>query len=341
MPETIYETTNRIRNNDGLIYDIRCKLLSQHDTIFAHVIHDSPIDGERVFVPIKFTWRWAPLNSETDFDLIAAWACRLYRNLPTDHSYGSKAIYDPDEKTLNRLLKPGKKNRKIVDHELLQLLNDFYVADSRHEITVLSIFMSLEIEKEQMLARLDHFQDREWIKVSAYHDNKWFRGYSISAQGIEKIEERLKQNMQYESKYFKEVDIQQSGDFVFVIMPFRKEEFDQSIYKNIINPIVEEILSIPCVRVDDDLIPERIDNKIYTYIKNSKFIIAELTKNNANVIYELALAHMLGKRVIILTQNSPPKLAFDFDKFPANIYANKDELKSILPDILKSTFKHS
>ena len=55
MSEVIYETTNRIRNNDGLIYDIRCKLLSQHDTIFAEVIHDSPIDGARVFVPIQFT----------------------------------------------------------------------------------------------------------------------------------------------------------------------------------------------------------------------------------------------------------------------------------------------
>lgn len=341
MPETIYETTNRIRDNDGFIYDIRCELQSQHNTIFAHVTHNSPIDGKRVFVPIQFSWRWAPLNSETDFDLIAGWACRLHRNLPANHSYKSKVIYDPDEETLNRLLKPGKKNRELVDRQLLQLLKDFYVADSRHKITVLSIFMSLEIEREQILMRLEQIQDRGWIRVSAINDNKWLQGYSISAQGIEKIEERLKLTKNIENRYFKEVEIEQSGDFIFVIMPFRESEFEQAVFNDLIKPVVEEILSIPCVRVDDDLIPERIDSKIYTYIKRAKFLIAEMTTNNPNVIYELAIAHMLNKRTIILTQNNPPKLPFDFDKFPATIYANKEELKKILPKILKSTFTHT
>ena len=333
--------TDRVRLQDGLIYDVLCEFESEHGNISVGVIHDSPIDEEEIYVPIKFPSNWTTQRTEDDFEKVAGWACQLYRNLPKDHPFGSGNPYKPDGVTLNGLLKPGKKNRELVDRQLLQLLNDFYVDDSRHKITVLSIFMSLEIEREQILMRLEQIQDRGLIIVSAYNDNKWLQGYSISAQGIEKIEERLKLTKNIENRYFKEVEIEQSGDFIFVIMPFRKEEFDQSIYIKIINPIVEEILSIPCVRVDDDLIPERIDNKIYTYIKKSKFLIAELTKNNANVVYELAMAHMLNKRVIILTQNDPPKLAFDFDKFPATIYANKEELISILPDILKSTFKHS
>ena len=341
MPETIYETTNKIRDNDGFIYDIRCKLLSQHDTIIAHIIHNSPIDGERVTVRIQFTHRWATVNSETDYDEVAGWACRLYRDLPPNHLYGSGSTYNPDQATFKRLLTPGIKDNNLVNHSLLQLLHDFYVSDPDKGISVLSAFMSLEFEKDQVIDRLKYIQTRELIRVIVKPSTDWSRAYSISPKSIEKIEEQLQLNVQFESRYFKEVDIELSGDFVFVIMPFREEELEQTIYHDFIKPIVEQELSIPCERVDGDLIPERIDNKIYTYIKNSKFLIAELTTNNANVIYELAMAHMLNKRVVILTQNDPPKLAFDFDKFPATIYANKEELKSILPDILKSTFKHS
>ena len=341
MAQTVYDITERVRIKDGIIHEIQCELLSEHGNIYADIIHDSPIEEERIFVPIKFTWRWTTLHSETDFDLIAGWACRLYRNLPTDHPYGSGVVYDPDEEMLKRLLTPGKKDTTLLDHSILQLLHNFYVSDPNYEITVLSIFMSLEIEKEQLLERLKYFQAREWVKVTTYDKNIWHRGYSISAKAIKEIEVQLQLNVQLESRYFKEVDIQQTGDFIFVIMPFKEEEFDQNIYYDFIKPIVEKELSIVCERVDNDLIPERIDNKIYTYIKKSKFLIAELTTNNANVIYELAMAHMLNKRVIILTQNDPPKLAFDFDKFPATTYTNKEELNGILPDILKSTMKHS
>ena len=340
MPKSIYDITNRVRIQSGLIIDIECELLSEHGNIYAHIIHDSPIDGERVFVPILFSRRWITINSIKDLDLIAGWACQLYRNLPTNHSYRSKVVYDPDEETLNRLLTPSKKDIALVDQSILQVLHDFYVSDPNHGITVLSVFMSLEIDKDQLIARLKYFQTREWTRVIVKASTIWSREYTISSKAIEKIEDRLKPIMQYENRYFKEVDIEHSGDFIFVIMPFREEEFEQTVYHDFIKLIVEEDLSIPCFRVDDDLIPERIDNKIYTYIKKAKFLIAELTTNNANVIYELAMAHMLNKRVIILTQNDPPKLSFDFDKFPATIYAKKEELNSILPDILKATIKH-
>ncbi|MCH7887402.1 MAG: hypothetical protein IIA58_05520 [Candidatus Marinimicrobia bacterium] len=340
MPRIVHDITNRVRTKDGLIYDIQCELESDHGNIYARIIHDSHIDGERVFVPILFSRWWIKINSIEDYDLIAGWACQLYRNLPTDHSYRSKVVYDPDEETLKRLLTPSRKDT-AVDHDILQLLHDFYVSDPNHGISVLSMFMSLEIAQDQLLERLKYFQAREWIELTDFNPNKWLWGYTISSKAIDKIEEQLQLNAQFESRYFKEVDIEHKGDFIFVIMPFKEEEFDQTTYYDFINPIVKKELSIECPRVDDDLIPERIDNKIFTYIKKAKFLIAELTTNNANVIYELAMAHMLNKRVIILTQNDPPKLPFDFDKFPATIYANKEELKAILPKILKSTFEHS
>ena len=341
MPTTIHDITERIRNKAGSIYDMQCKLIKKHDTVYAHIIHTSPLNQERVFVPILIPWRWSTISSDLDLNEIAGWGYRAYNDLPSDHTYGNNSIYTPDQATCIRLFTPGEKDNSSIDHELLQLLYELFVDDSRRGITSLSIFMSLEIEKDQLLVRLNYFQDRELISTSDSDDDLWRRSYSISAEGIKEIENQIQLKAPFESRYFREVDIEHSGDFIFVIMPFKEEELDQTIYTDSIYPIVKSELSIDCVRVDDDNIPDRIDNKIFTYIKNAKFLIAELTTNNANVIYELAMAHMLNKRAIILTQNNPPDLPFDFDKFPAIIYSTKEELKDILPDILKSTIEHS
>ena len=191
MANTIYDTTNRVRIKPGLIYDLQCELMTEHSNIIARIIHDSNIDEENIFVPIKFTHRWATVSPESDYDEIAGWACRLYRDLPADHPYGSGKIYDPDEATLKRLLIPGKMDTNLADHTILQLLHDFYVSNPDHTISAISIFMSLEIEKDQLFERLNYIHKREWIKLSGSNSNKWLLKYSISPQAIEKIEERL------------------------------------------------------------------------------------------------------------------------------------------------------
>jgi hypothetical protein len=92
------------------------------------------------------------------------------------------------------------------------------------------------------------------------------------------------------NKYFQEIKIQATEPFCFVIMPFREEKFPQRIYTEIIKPFVESGFRISCYRVDEDHLPDRIGNKIYTYILRSSFIIAEVTSPNPNVFYELGLA---------------------------------------------------
>ena len=97
-----------------------------------------------------------------------------------------------------------------------------------------------------------------------------------------------------------------------------------------IQALVEDEFKILSYRVDEDLLPDRIDNKIYTYMLRSAFIIAEVTTRNPNVMYELGLAHMLEKDCIILTQKPHSEVPFDINRISAEPYENEDRLRTYL-----------
>lgn len=132
------------------------------------------------------------------------------------------------------------------------------------------------------------------------------------------------------NRYYQEIHIQAIEPFCFIIMPFREKEFKQTIYFDVIKPFIENEFKIACYRVDEDDLPDRIDNKIYSYILRSAFIIAEVTTRNPNVLYELGLAHMLEKDCIILTQTSHSEIPFDINRISAEPYENEDQLRAYL-----------
>jgi len=132
------------------------------------------------------------------------------------------------------------------------------------------------------------------------------------------------------NRYYQEIRIEAQEPFCFVIMPFQEKEFPQRIYKDVIKPFVEDNFEISCYRVDEDAIPDRIDNKIYSYLLRAAFIIAEVTTCNPNVFYELGLAHMLEKDCIILTQKSVSEIPFDIGRIRAEKYNDDDHLLVIL-----------
>lgn len=132
------------------------------------------------------------------------------------------------------------------------------------------------------------------------------------------------------NRYYQEIHIQATEPFCFIIMPFREKEFKQAIYFDVIKPFIENEFKIACYRVDEDDLPDRIDNKIYSYILKSAFIVAEVTTRNPNVLYELGLAHMLEKDSIILTQTAHSEIPFDINRISAEPYENEDQLKAFL-----------
>lgn len=117
-------------------------------------------------------------------------------------------------------------------------------------------------------------------------------------------------------------------------MPFDKKF--HHVYSKAIQPAVKES-GLTCSRIDESLTVSIIMDEIWKYIQESGIIIADLTNKNANVFYELGLAHSLRKDAILLSQDISD-VPFDLTHWRVILYKNskvglvvlKDKLKSIL-----------
>ena len=83
-------------------------------------------------------------------------------------------------------------------------------------------------------------------------------------------------------------------------MPFG-EYFDE-YYENIYKPAIEES-NLDSFRADNIYMPSTIVKDIWNLIQSSSIIIADLTSQNANVFYELGLAHASKKPVIFISES--------------------------------------
>lgn len=83
----------------------------------------------------------------------------------------------------------------------------------------------------------------------------------------------------------------------FVLMPF--EERFRIVFDTISSALAG---LMTCGRADDLKIGRPIPERILSGIQSSELIIADLTGRNANVFYELGLAHTRTKNVLLLTQ---------------------------------------
>ena len=147
-------------------------------------------------------------------------------------------------------------------------------------------------------------------------------------------------------KYFQLVDTQSEneGKFVFVLMPFKESEFPQDIFDNVYAPVVMDTLGINCVKVDNDKFKNFIENKIYSHIIKSEFVIADLSTGNRNVIFEFGLA-LAFEKIIIPTYcgkygGKDAKLSFDYEHFDTIFYNDYETLARELRETL-SAYKHN
>jgi hypothetical protein len=87
---------------------------------------------------------------------------------------------------------------------------------------------------------------------------------------------------------------------IFVVMPFRQEL--ERIYRNHIVRACGQ-LSCSVSRADDFFGVEAVMAYIWNAMRAAKLIIADCTDRSANVFYEIGLAHVLGKPVLLLSQH--------------------------------------
>jgi hypothetical protein len=86
----------------------------------------------------------------------------------------------------------------------------------------------------------------------------------------------------------------------FVVMPFASM-FERE-YMRVIRPAVEAA-GLECVRGDEIYSEQSIVQDIWKSVRHARVIVAELSGRNPNVMYEVGLAHALGKPIVLLTRN--------------------------------------
>lgn len=87
----------------------------------------------------------------------------------------------------------------------------------------------------------------------------------------------------------------------FIVMPFGDADL-QVVYEEFVKPAIEEC-HLHCARGDDMFGSNAIMDDILQQIERSDIIIADLTRKNANVFYEVGIGHSLKKRVLLLAQS--------------------------------------
>lgn len=87
---------------------------------------------------------------------------------------------------------------------------------------------------------------------------------------------------------------------IFVLMPFTEEL--KSVYQDHIRKVAKS-LNLKVARADDFFTTHAIMLDIWTAICAVRLIIADCTNRNPNVFYEIGLAHTIGKKVVLITQN--------------------------------------
>jgi hypothetical protein len=78
---------------------------------------------------------------------------------------------------------------------------------------------------------------------------------------------------------------------------------------------VSERHGIECKRGDSDILTVPLLDKIWRYIEEADVILADCSGRNANVFYELGMAHTLKKKVILMTSDSVSEAPTDIRHF--------------------------
>lgn len=143
---------------------------------------------------------------------------------------------------------------------------------------------------------------------------------SGTASGAKFTEDDLKSALQQReqiaiSPHFRISGIEEIPDTCFVLMPFR-EEFNE-IYSLIRDALSK--LKIKTIRADELAVPGLITDQIAEQIARSEFVLADITGQNPNVMYEIGIALTLGKHVILISQESQ-RIPFDISTYRILIY---------------------
>lgn len=137
-------------------------------------------------------------------------------------------------------------------------------------------------------------------------------------------------------------DENMQDDLCFVVMPFSVESLN-IVYEDFVKPTLADECKLQVVRGDDVFGSNVIMDDISDSIRRARLIVADLTGRNANVFYEVGIAHALNKQVLLMTQ-SIDDVPFDLRHRRALVYEYSPrgckKLEKDLFDNVRSMLQH-
>lgn len=134
---------------------------------------------------------------------------------------------------------------------------------------------------------------------------------------------------------FRNTEFEVDPDLLFVLMPFT-EDWSDDVYHIIEKAGESEEYNV--VRSDDIFESGNVVEKIWEMINRATLIVADITVHNANVFYEIGIAHTVGKNVVLIRQDGGDKTPFDlvlwrhfkYGLKPLEVEEFKDTLRKLL-----------
>lgn len=122
---------------------------------------------------------------------------------------------------------------------------------------------------------------------------------------------------------------------IFVLTPFETRE--DSTYAAIVEAV--KSWNVKVLRGDEEKIASNILRHIVTLIARADIVIANVSTRNPNVMYELGIAHALGKRVILVSRTIE-EVPFDLKNQRILLYSSRDDLISKLRESVGGLLLH-
>jgi hypothetical protein len=109
------------------------------------------------------------------------------------------------------------------------------------------------------------------------------------------------------------------GGHCFVVMPFASE-FD-TVFTEIKDALQQEGIDLICERADEVVRGGQVMTDVLQGLAEAELVIVDLTRQNANVFYELGIAHTVrsAESVLLITQ-TVTDVPFDVQSFRCIVY---------------------
>ena len=181
-----------------------------------------------------------------------------------------------------------------------------------------------------------------WHKAHYYRDNdpKEPKEYLASIRSIvrgieiwlaqddqvfETPSKNLKMSSSFKSCPFFRRALPLDRSLVFMLMPFT-EAWSNRIWSRHVKVAIERISWKQPLMAQraDDLFGSDVMIDIFESIMRARIVVADITNRNANVFYELGIAHTMGKSVLIIAQGAQ-HIPFDLLRFRHILYEDNSE----------------